>query len=260
MGIRFFRAIIKTIHWHLGIIMKHLSTAILFVIASISLSAQATEPNWSKFQANFYFSCSVPADCVQAYGNLMSAPEIADKKFEAALYSMAHNGWDDATHVMRFYFKDTAEYMKAGQTFSKSPAMAEFLASGREAGNEPQYQTLTTHTIAEGDPRGTKAALRWSINVTDPATFVPAWTKMAAALAEKPWGGKAYGLQTYYLGNLGTFTHEVWVGFDSPDQALTFLDEFPKTTEWQSYSAEVAGTMSIVRSYMELTAISLNED
>ena len=240
--------------------MKHLSTAILFVIASISLSAQATEPNWSKFQANFYFSCSVPADCVQAYGNLMSAPEIADKKFEAALYSMAHNGWDDATHVMRFYFKDTAEYMKAGQTFSKSPAMAEFLASGREAGNEPQYQTLTTHTIAEGDPRGTKAALRWSINVTDPATFVPAWTKMAAALAEKPWGGKAYGLQTYYLGNLGTFTHEVWVGFDSPDQALTFLDEFPKTTEWQSYSAEVAGTMSIVRSYMELTAISLNED
>ena len=240
--------------------MKHLSTAILFAIASISLSSHGAEPNWSKFQANFYFSCSVEADCVEAYGNLMSAPEIADKKFEAALYSMAHNGMDDATHVMRFYFKDAAEYMKAGQTFSTSPAMAEFLASGREAGNEPQYQTLTTHTIAEGDPRGTKAALRWSINVTDPATFVPAWTKMAAALAEKPWGGKAYGLQTYYLGNLGTFTHEVWVGFDSPAQALTFLDEFPKTAEWQSYSAEVSGAVSIVRSYMELTAISLNED
>jgi hypothetical protein len=59
--------------------MKHLSTAILFAIASISLSSHGAEPNWSKFQANFYFSCSVEADCVEAYGNLMSAPEIADK-------------------------------------------------------------------------------------------------------------------------------------------------------------------------------------
>ena len=240
--------------------MKHLLIALLIGWSGFALAEDAAEPNWSKFQANFYFSCSVEADCVREYSNLMSAPEIADKKFEAALYSMAHNGMDDATHVMRFYFKDAAEYMKAGQTFSTSPAMAEFLASGREAGNEPQYQTLTTHTIAEGDPRGTKAALRWSINVSDPATFVPAWTKMAAELAEKPWGGKAYGLQTYYLGSLGAVTHEIWVGFDSPVEALTFLDEFPKTAEWQSYSVEVADAVSIVRSYMELTAISLNED
>ena len=91
--------------------MKHLSTAIFLAIASISLSVHGAEPNWSKFQANFYFSCSVEADCVREYSNLMSAPEIADKKFEAALYSMAHNGMDDATHVMRFYFKDAAEYM-----------------------------------------------------------------------------------------------------------------------------------------------------
>ena len=88
--------------------MKHLSTAILFAIASISLSSHGAEPNWSKFQANFYFSCSVEADCVEAYGNLMSAPEIADKKFEAALSSIAHGGRDDATHGMRFYFKDAA--------------------------------------------------------------------------------------------------------------------------------------------------------
>ena len=240
--------------------MKHLSTAILFAVASISLSVHGAEPNWSKFQANFYFSCSVEADCVRAYSNLMSAPEIADKKFEASLYSMAYNGMDDATHVMRFYFKDATEHMKAGQTFSTSPAMAEFLAAGRQAGNEPKYQTLTTHTIAEGDPRGTKADLRWSINVTDPATFVPAWTKMAAELAEKPWAGKAYGLQTYYLGSLGTVTHEIWVAFDSPVEALTFLDEFPKTAEYKAYSVDVADAVSTVRSYMQLTAISLNQD
>ena len=240
--------------------MKYIAQAILLSLSVLTLSTHASEPNWSKFQANFYFTCSVEPDCVRAYDNLMSAPEIAEKKFEAALHSMAHNGWDEATHVMRFYFKDAAEYVKAGQTFATSPAMAEFLASGREAGNEPQYQTLTTHTIAKGDPRGTRVSLRYSINVSDPATFVPAWTKMAAELADKPWGGKAYGLQTYYLGNLGTMTHEIWVAFDSPVEALTFLDEFPKTSEWQAYSAEVADAVSTVRSYMEITAISRNED
>jgi ABC-type uncharacterized transport system YnjBCD substrate-binding protein len=107
---------------------------------------------------------------------------------------------------------------------------------------------------------GTKASLRWSIKVTDPATFVPAWTKMAAELADKPWGGNAYGLQTYYLGNTGTITHEIWVAFDSPASALVFLEEFPKTAEWQAYNEEVNDSVSLVRSYMELTAISLNED
>ena len=83
---------------------------------------------------------------------------------------------------------------------------------------------------------------------------------MAAELAEKPWAGKAYGLQTYYLGSLGTVTHEAWVAFDSPVETLTFLDEFPKTAEWQAYNVDVADAVSIVRSYMQLTAISLNQD
>lgn len=240
--------------------MKHLFIAFLIGWAGFTLAEDAAEPNWSKFQANFYFKCTVAPDCIQAYGDLMAAPEIEENKFEAALYGMAHNGWDDATHVMRFYFKDANEYMKAGQIFSSSSAMAKFLASGREAGNEAQYQTLTTHTIMEGNPMGTRASLRWSIKVTDPATFVPAWSKMAAALAEKPWGGKAYGLQTYYLGNLGTITHDIWVAFNSPAEALVFLEEFPKTSEWQSYNEDVVGAVSLVRSYMEMTAISLNED
>ena len=83
---------------------------------------------------------------------------------------------------------------------------------------------------------------------------------LAAELANKPWGGNAYGLQTYYLGNTGTITHEIWVAFDSPAAALVFLEEFPKTAEWQAYNEEVNDSVSLVRSYMELTAISLNED
>jgi hypothetical protein len=240
--------------------MKQLLIALLIGWSGFALAEDAPETNWSKFQANFYFKCTVAPDCIKAYSELMSAPEIAENKFEAALYGLAHNGWDDATHVMRFYFKDANEYMKAGQVFSASPAMQKFLAAGREAGNEAQYQTLTTHTIMEGNPMGTKASLRWSIKVTDPATFVPAWTKMAAELADKPWGGKAYGLQTYYLGNTGTITHEIWVAFDSPAAGLVFLEEFPKTAEWQAYNEEVNDSVSLVRSYMELTAISLNED
>ena len=60
--------------------------------------------------------------------------------------------------------------------------------------------------------------------------------------------------QSYFSGSQDS------VAFDSPAAALVFLEEFPKTAEWQAYNEEVNGSVSLVRSYMELTAISLNED
>jgi hypothetical protein len=240
--------------------MKRLITLVLLLVPGVALADNHTEVHWSKFQANFHFTCEMPADCVAAYSTLMSSPEMEAQKYETALYTMAHNGWDEATHAITFYFKDAQQYAEAGQVFATSPAMAAFLEAGREAGNETQYQTLSTHTVVSGNPVGTKAQLRWSINVSDPATFVPAWQKMSEAFAEKPWASKAYGLQTYLLGNTGTMTHEIWAAFDNPVQALTFLEMFPQTEEWQAYSAETRDAVSLVRSYMALTAVSLNED
>ena len=98
---------------------------------------------------------------------------------------------------------------------------------------------------------------------TDIVGLLCRWTLsflLLEAFAEKPWASKAYGLQTYLLGNTGAMTHEIWAAFDNPVQALTFLEMFPQTEEWQAYSAETRDAVSLVRSYMALTAVSLNED
>ena len=40
-----------------------------------------------------------------AFEKMLSAPEIADKNFEVTLYALGHNGWDESTHMVSFYFK-----------------------------------------------------------------------------------------------------------------------------------------------------------
>ena len=64
-----------------------------------------SEPNYSKFQSNYYFSCPQPAACVGAFDKMMASPDIADKNFEVTLYALEHNGWDESTHMVSFYFK-----------------------------------------------------------------------------------------------------------------------------------------------------------
>jgi hypothetical protein len=219
-----------------------------------------SEPNYSKFQSNFYFKCPQPAACVAAFEKMLAAPGIAEKNFEVSLMALGHNGWDDSTHLVSFYFKSAERYAEAGQTFAASPAFAEFLKAGASVGTENQSQTLTTHSVVSGDSRGTRTQVNWTINVTDPATFVPAWQKMSEALSEYPWAAKAYGLQTLLLGNQGWATHQVWAAFDTPVEALNFLEKFYLTPEWQAYGEEVDGAVTMVRSYIANSLVVSNED
>ena len=219
-----------------------------------------SEPNYSKFQSNFYFKCPQPAACVAAFNKMLAAPDIAEKNFEVSLMALGHNGWDDSTHVVSFYFKSAERYAEAGQTFAASPAFSDFLKAGASVGTENQSQTLTTHSVVSGDSRGSRSQVNWTINVTDPATFVPAWQKMSEALSEYPWAAKAYGLQTLLLGNQGWATHQVWAAFDTPVEALNFLEKFYLTPEWQTYGEEVDGAVTMVRSYIANSVVVSNED
>jgi len=190
----------------------------------------------------------------------LAAPDIADKGFEASLYALGHNGWDDSTHMVSFYFKNAERYLEAGRTFAQSPAFKEFAEARISAGVEAQSESLTTHSIVEGDGRGTKSMVNWSIKVSDPATFVPAWQKLTKAMEAYPWSPKAYGLQTVLLGNQGWATHELWSAFETPVEALHFLEAFYLTPEFKAYSAETEGAVSLVRSHIANTVYEANPD
>ena len=79
-------------------------------------------------------------------------------------------------------FQRSAErYLEGGQTFAASPAFQEFMKAGAAVGVENRAQTLTTHSIVSGDGRGTRSMVNWTVKVSDPATFVPAWQKFTKA-------------------------------------------------------------------------------
>ncbi|MDG2460647.1 MAG: hypothetical protein P8M73_07180 [Luminiphilus sp.] len=234
--------------------------ALAFFAFSNVYADNHSEPNYSKFQSNYYFTCPEPMACVAAFKKMLTAPEIAEKGYEVSLMALAHNGWDESTHMVSFYFKSAERYLEAGQTFAGSPAFAQFLAAGASVGVENRSETLTTHSIVKGDSRGTRSQVTWTIDVADPVTFVPAWQKMSDSFGQYPWAPKAYGLQTTLLGNQGWATHEVWAAFDTPVEALNFLEKFYLTPEFQEYDEVTGDAARLVRSYMANSIVVSNED
>ena len=134
------------------------------------------------------------------------------------------------------------------------------MKAGAAVGVENQAQTLTTHSIVAGDRRGTRSMVNLTVKVNDSATFVPAWQKFTKASESYPWASKSYGLQTLLLGNQCWATHQIWAAFDTPVKALTLQKNFCQTPEFETYSDETEGAVSLVRSYIVNTVFEANPD
>ena len=76
------------------------------MISSLGLIADDHLPeNFSKYQSNFLFSCPMPNACLAAFDEYMNSPEVKSQNYEVDVYAVLHNGWDDATHGVSWYYK-----------------------------------------------------------------------------------------------------------------------------------------------------------
>ena len=239
-----------------------LSMAMIF---SLGLIADDHLPeNFSKYQSNFLFSCPMPNACLAAFDEYMNSPEVKSQNYEVDVYAVLHNGWDDATHGVSWYYKNADEYAKSNLIYATSDAGKKFRAKLNEIGVEQVQENLSVHTIgvSSGGPTTDNAvSLRWSMNVTNPAEFLPLWTSFSKSLEKYDWSANAYGLQSHYLGNNGTgITHEIWAAFSSPQAALAFLDGMLGSKEFAEYSPKQAENSEFIRSYMEVSLNMYNPD
>ena len=235
------------------------------MISSLGLIADDHLPeNFSKYQSNFLFSCPMPNACLAAFDEYMNSPEVKSQNYEVDIYAVLHNGWDDATHGVSWYYKNADEYAKSNLIFATSDAGKKFRAKLNEIGVEQVQENLSVHTIgvSSGGPTTDNAvSLRWSMNVTNPAEFLPLWTSFSKSLEKYDWSANAYGLQSHYLGNNGTgITHEIWAAFSSPQAALAFLDGMLGSKEFAEYSPKQAEYSQFIRSYMEVSLNMYNPD
>ena len=235
------------------------------MISSLGLIADDHLPeNFSKYQSNFLFSCPMPNACLAAFDEYMNSPEVKSQNYEVDVYAVLHNGWDDATHGVSWYYKNADEYAKSNLIYATSDAGKKFRAKLNEIGVEQVQENLSVHTIgvSSGGPTTDNAvSLRWSMNVTNPAEFLPLWTSFSKSLEKYDWSANAYGLQSHYLGNNGTgITHEIWAAFSSPQAALAFLDGMLGSKEFAEYSPKQAENSEFIRSYMEVSLNMYNPD
>ena len=140
----------------------------MFLISTslIVFSDNHDEPNYSKFQANYFFNCPNEPACGAAFDKLMKSPEVAKENFEASLLRVVHAGSSDITHTVQFYYKSKERYQRAGEVFSNSSAFAEFGQSMEAVGVETIFNNLTSYLIAEGDGRNSTAGVTFFADVS----------------------------------------------------------------------------------------------
>ena len=236
----------------------------LFLVSSFTLMADNHLPaGYSKYQSNFLFSCSMPAKCLEAFNKYMNAPEIKSQNFEADMYAVLHNGWDEATHGVSFYYKSADEYAKGNQLYVTSEAGRKFRKRMLELDIKPTSQNLTVHTVGvtnSGTAADNVVSLRWSLEVSDPVKFLPLWKDFSKSLEKYEWSANAYGLQSPYLGNNGRITHEIWAAFSDVQGALAFLDGMYGSKEFLDYNPKADQYSDFIRSYMEVSLSQFNPD
>ena len=238
--------------------MKYLLLTTLLV-SSLITADDHTEPNYSKFQANYFFSCPNEPACGAAFDKLMNSPEIKEQKFEAALSRITMQGYANITHSINFYYKSAERFQDAGEIFSSSPAFAVFGQEMAAAGAEPYYNNLTSYLITEGDGRGANYGVTFVDQVSNPMVYFPSFKKMAAKMFEESFGGKAYLLRQQHVG-AGNVTHSVSVYFNSSSEALEFLANYQSTPQFGTFLEEAGNTFTQVRSYMEQALLQYNPD
>jgi hypothetical protein len=235
------------------------------LVLSFGVSADDHLPaNYSMYQTNFLFNCPEPEQCFAAFDKYMSAPEVAAENFEVDFFAVQQNGWDDSTHGISWYFLDEDQYAKSGQIYTTSQAGRDFRKMMNDIGAEIISDTLTVHSIGvtiAGDAATNVVTLRWSHEITNPAKFVPLWSKFAKSIEEYDWSANAYGLQSHLLGNNGNgITHEIWASFSSPQDALKFLKGMYGSKEFTKFSPEASKYGTFKRSYMEVSLKQYNPD
>ena len=115
----------------------------------------------------------------------MNAPEIASQNFEADMYAVMHNGWDEATHGISFYYKSADEYAKGNQIYVTSEAGRKFRKRIDELNIKGTSQNLTVHTVGvtnSGSAAENVVSLRWSLDVSNAAKFLPLWKDFSKVL------------------------------------------------------------------------------
>ena len=218
-----------------------------------------TEPNYSKFQANYFFSCPIEPACGAAFDKLMNSPEIKEQKYEAALSRISLQGYTNMTHSINFYYKSAERFQQASEVFSSSPAFAVFGQEMAAAGAEAFYHNLTSYLIAEGDGRGANYGVTFVSEVNDPIVYFNAFKKMAAKMFEESFGGEAYVLRQQHTGG-GNVTHSVSVYFNSNSEALDFLANYINTPQFEEFVLEAGTTFKPLRTYMEQALLQYNPD
>ena len=242
--------------------MKKISLLLISLFMFVSF-ADELPANFSKYQTHYAFKCDQAEKCAAAFDKYMNTPEVKAMNLEVDLYALEHQGWNEATHQVSYYYKDANEYAMAGNYYSTSKAGLTFRNTMNKLGAEIIMSSMTRHIAANvsDNPGSELVTVNWDMNVSNPVEFLPLWIELSKSTEKYDWNADGCGVQQHILGNNGNgITHNVWCVFSSPQAALSFLDNYIATPEFAEYSTKVGDHRTFLRSHMSFLLKEYNPD
>ena len=139
--------------------MKKISLLLLSLFM-FGIFADELPANFSKYQAHYAFKCDQGEKCAAAFDKYLNTPEVKAMNLEVDLYALEHQGWNEATHQVSYYYKDANEYAVAGNFYSTSKAGLTFRNTMQKLGAELIMSSMTRHIAANvSDDAGSELSL-----------------------------------------------------------------------------------------------------
>ena len=78
---------------------------IILSLFMFGIFADELPANFSKYQAHYAFKCDQGEKCAAVFDKYMNAPAVKAMNLEVDLYALQHQGWNEATHQISYYYK-----------------------------------------------------------------------------------------------------------------------------------------------------------
>ena len=218
--------------------MKKIFLTFLLFCSTFALSQERP------FQAFFGINTDNPLAVVEAMDEY--AASNCPQTTGIRLMNEFFNGYDDTTHTIIVTYPNKMAYMAWANNFASCPAAAKFLQKMNSI-SESTFQTLGMPLLTGGDPSEDQVFQIFIMNVSDPAAYANAYSKLMNTEGQCPssWGLVAMGpgVEPSESG-----THFAYCGYKSLDSYLDgYMNQGNPTREYETFLRKAPSFRDLLR-------------
>ena len=206
----------------------------------------------SQYCTFFDFEAKEPEMVVSTLKGMMETGWGKNIQGTKSLFAYQFNGTNKATHSVQFCFPDEKAFADFFSTWVMS-VDAQLFGEKLAKFSEPVSQALNTPVWYKNDWANDNAFMLYQMEVTDPAAYLKEFKSFSQKMAKKlGFENNSYGLAYPIVGKTAEFSHFVWIGSPSVEEALTRTKQMFADPLFAEFSKNVSGIRKVVNTTLSV--------